>query len=51
MQGSQDIEALSAGGGFDKQALHTPQDPEKRRKHKVRRIHEKDGAPPCLRFG
>ncbi len=51
VQGGQDIEALAAGGGFDKQPLHTPENPWKGGKHKVRRIHEKDGAATRLRFG
>jgi len=51
MQGGQDIEALTAGGSFDKQPLHAPQNAQKRGKHKVGCIQEEDRAVACLRFG
>ena len=51
MQRCQDIEALAAGGGFDKQPLHTPKNPQKGSKHEVSGIQEKDGAAARLRFG
>jgi hypothetical protein len=41
---------LSARGGFDKEPLHAPENAEKRRKHKVGRINEKDGALTGLGF-
>lgn len=51
MQSRQDIEALAAGGSFDKQPLHAPENPQKGGKHKVRGIHEGDGAVARLGFG
>ena len=51
MQRGQDLEALAAGGGFDKQPLHTPENPQKGGKHEVSRIQEKDGAAARLGFG
>jgi hypothetical protein len=51
LQRGQDIEALAPGGRFDKEPLHAPENPEKRRKHEVGRIHEEDRPLARLRFG
>jgi hypothetical protein len=41
---------LPTRGGFDEEPLYAPENAEKRRKHKVSRIYEKDGPLPGLRF-
>jgi hypothetical protein len=41
---------LAAGGGFDKEPLHTPEDAEERGKHEVGGIEKKDGPLAGLGF-
>jgi hypothetical protein len=52
VSGSQDVEALPPGRCFDKAALYAPEHAQKRGKHKVRGIDEKDGAltRPCFGY-
>ena len=45
------MKALPPGRRVDKQALHAPEHAQKRGKHKVRGIDEKDGALTRLGFG